>query len=165
MAIMYCGMEDAWNDHRVSIYVPGAEDDNDDNEEEDKKPILDYFCPLSIVMRDTLRLRISPMRETTVYQEIGYVSSEQMSPTPPPLPPRWRREVGGLLAREERRRKNLFYHLGLGDTLSDEEKMLVMRNMNFDIQNQVKQNKKNLSKYLGLNDVEGMDTWLYGPAL
>jgi hypothetical protein len=105
--------------HTVSIYVPWPA-----REEGEGHSVL------SIVVRDTLRLRISPGRDSLLYQEIqeseggrGWREGEggwreggkswreggkrRRLDSPPPLPPpRPQRRV-------QRRRKNLFRHLGL----------------------------------------------------
>merc|ERR550517_1633659 len=81
-------------------------------------------------VRDTLRLRISPGRESLLYQEIiemddddegkqGCVKRRRRLDSPPPLPPPRPRRP-----RIERRRKNLFRHLGLEGLGVGEEHLL-----------------------------------------
>lgn len=67
--VRYC------EDCTVTIYVPGG---------------ADASQGVTIAARDTLRLRVSPARQQ-LYQEIQdwQEVGRQVSPPPPPLPPRW----------------------------------------------------------------------------
>merc|ERR1719210_2059356 len=86
------------------------------------------------MVRDTLRLRVSPGRESLLYQEIVEMDEDEEAgdggkevcvkrrrrlDSPPPLPPPRPRK-----ARVERRRKNLFRHLGLEGLGVGEEHLL-----------------------------------------
>ena len=96
---------------------------------------------LSIVVRDTSTLRVSPGRENQLYQEIGDIlililililifvqiyippgegrGRRRLDSPPPLLPPRPVQR-----GRVERRRKNLFHHLGLEGRGEGEEQLL-----------------------------------------
>ena len=96
-----------------------------------------------------------PDKDDDNYQEISENSDEHYdyctrAITPPPLPPRI--SSGDKLNCQTfpRRRKNLFQHLGLDNTLPPSEKNIVIHKIESDISS-TKVYKKDLEKYLGIH--------------
>ena len=146
--VKYC------DDNIVHIFVFGTnpKDFGSENRED-----------FAIVARNTLRLRIVPGKDTENYQEISNHSSYGLydycteSIYPPPLPPR----RGGVQESNcltfPRRRKNLFYHLGLDNTLPHRDKNAIIKNMGSDISQMSQHYKKDLQKYLGMEQLNIQD--------
>ena len=93
------------------------------------------------------------------YQKISENSDEHYDYctediNPPPLPPRTYSEDTNCQT-FPRRRKNLFNHLGLDNTLPPREKNIVVRNMSA-VQPYYQEKKKDLVKYLGMDIMDHM---------
>ena len=101
---------------------------------------------LCILVRDTLRLRLSPPRESLLYHQIA--EPEEGEPrrleSPPPLPP-----PRTVTRRLERRRKNLWRHLGLEAGAEGEQAVWRLREV------EGRTGKKDLAKFLGVEVPRG----------
>jgi len=156
--------------NRVSLWVDGEENENHNNDQNEKQNIdlnqSESTNSVVILSKEKVTLRINPgkqerrLSDATLYEDIEdaaefFSTNFCQSVSPPPLPPRLVRSQSEFNCDKMVKRKNLNHHLGIDDQIDlnnvKDANANTLRNLQ---ENGRVRSKKDLTKFLGINDVK-----------
>jgi len=156
--------------NRVSLWVDGEENENHNQDQNEKQNIdlnqSESTNSVVILSKEKVTLRINPgnqerrLSDATLYEDIEdaaefFSTNFCQSVSPPPLPPRLVRSQSEFNCDKMVKRKNLNHHLGIDDQIDlnnvKDANANTLRNLQ---ENGRVRSKKDLTKFLGINDVK-----------